>query len=399
MRKVAQKPRCPKRSGHTVTFCFQYGLDKTSWYWKEQTDQNVPGTGQRLHLPNPQSDDTLPVSAKQGSYDRISAIYFDLTGHGIPNRARIIRLVLTLEEGTGQDQNVEQPEYNMQDKIVGACPLKGVWAAGSAELWTDHPAFKAKTCIAGVRHRALVPRWTFDLSSIAKRWAIHPFTSNHGVMLVPIVKGTSRNAKNWQINLKVPQRDQARTTGLDEYRKTRGRAFLSVTFEKPKPPKPSPAPTYSPLPPYVPPSGTGGGTNINGAPPIGGVPPYNGPGSGPVVGGQNPPIPPASNPPVSGNGSSGTGAGTNPPTTTLTSPPPIPAVRFPWYAWILVPVALLCLAAVRSVLFEKTRASVRPEGVIASIRERNGTAGRPPRGAPEGIAAKARSLGEEPETR
>jgi hypothetical protein len=382
---VAEKPRCPKRSGHTVIFCFQYGLDKASWYWKEQTDQSVPGTGEHLRLPNPQADDTLPVTAKQGSYDRIAATYFDLTGHGVPDGARITHLVLTMEEGTGQNQNVEQPEFNTQGKEIVACPLKSVWATGAAELWRDHPTFKTKGCIKGVRHRALIPRWTFDLTSIAKKWAINPFTSNNGVMLVPVIKGDGPDAKNWQVNLKIPQRDQTKTASFDEYHKSRGRAFVTVTFEKPKPPKPSPSPPYSP--PYVPPAGTGGGTNITGAPPIGGGPPYNG--SGPVVGGSNPPFPPASPPPTTGSGSSG--GGNPPPTTTLTSPPPIPTVRFPWYAWILLPVALLCLAAVRSVLFEQTRAGIRPEGVIASIRGRNGTAGAR-RGAMEGIVARAKAL-------
>src|SRR5436190_1406956 len=96
--KVTEKPDCPKRSGHTTTFCFEFGLDETSWYWKDQTDQKVPGTGQRLRLPNPQSDDTLPVATKRGSYDRVSAISFDLIAHGVPKGARITRLVLTMEE-------------------------------------------------------------------------------------------------------------------------------------------------------------------------------------------------------------------------------------------------------------------------------------------------------------
>src|SRR5438874_299653 len=65
---VTAKPRCPKRSGHTDTLCFQYGTDRATWYWKDQADQDVPGTGQRLRLPNPQSPDTLPVAAKQGRY-------------------------------------------------------------------------------------------------------------------------------------------------------------------------------------------------------------------------------------------------------------------------------------------------------------------------------------------
>jgi hypothetical protein len=171
---------------------------------------------------------------------------------------------------------------------------------------------------------------------------------------------------------------------------------VTVSYLEPKPPKPNRAPSSSLPPPYVPPAGTGGGTNITGGPPIGVGPPYNGP--APVVGGANPPVPPAGSPPVPGSGSSGSGRASSGPTTTLTSPPPIPTVRFPWYAWILVPVALLCFAAVRSVLFEQTRAGVRPEGVIASIRSRNGGAGPSSGGAMGGIVARAEAPPERPDS-
>ena len=383
--------------------CFQFGLDKTSWFWKEQADQSVPGTGERLRLPNPQSDDTLPVTAKQGRYDRLSAIYFDLIGHGVPVGARITRAVLTIEEGTGQNQNVEQPEYNVQSKVIEACAIKPVWAEGSAELWNTLPSFKNKECVKGVRHQALVPRWTFDLSRLARKWAISAFLHNNGVMLVPVIKGNKPNDTNWQVNLKIPDRDNSKTAGIDEYRKTRGRAFMSVTYEKPKPPKarnpnPNPQSPYVP-PPYVPPaSGSGGGTNITGAPPIGGVgiPPYGG--SGPVVtGGSNPSAPSVSSP-TTGSGSSGSGNGSSStPTVTLASPPPVPTVRFPWYAWIVLPVALLCVAAVRSVLFEQSGAGIRPQGVIESIRTRNGTATPAPGGAMSGFLKRARVLRAKPQ--
>jgi hypothetical protein len=372
--------------------CFQYGLDKTSWYWREQTEQIVPGTGERLRLPNPQSADTLPVAAKGGRFDRISAIDFDLIGHGVPARARITRAVLTMDEGTVQNQSVEQPEYNVRGKVIEACPVTSGWARGSAELWSHRPSFKSRGCVKGVRHRALVPRWTFDLSRMAKTWALSPHR-NHGVMLVPVIKKTTKNDNNWQVDLKVPDKNSSRTTGLDEYRRTRGRTFVAVTFEKPKP-KPRPTPRSTFVPPYVPP-GSGGGTNITGTPPIGGVGNPFGPGPS-VTGGANPSAPSGPSPSATGNGSGGSES-TSTPAVTLTSPRPVPRARFPWYAWVVLPVALLLVAAVRSVIFEQTRAGIRPEGVIASLRKRNGTAPVEPGGGKRGFLRRARSLRAKPD--
>jgi hypothetical protein len=50
------------------------------------------------------------------------------------------------------------------------------------------------------------------------------------------------------------------------------------------------------------------------------------------------------------------------------------------------------------VLFEQTRAGIRPDGVISSIRNGNGRAGRTPRGAMAGIVARAEARKAKPDT-
>ena len=200
--------------------------------------------------------------------------------------------------------------------------------------------------------------------------------NNDGVMFVPVIQGTNEGDHTWQVNLKIPARNDAKTKRVDEYHRTRGRTSVTLTFERPVHRKRQPGGTVS-----------GGGTNPFGGNPIGGGG-FGGSGSGTVNGGSNPPVP-GSTPSPTPTPTGGTAGGGSAPTK-LTSPPPIPTVRFPWYAWVLLPVAILCLAAVRSVLFEQVRSGVRPGGVVSSIRQRNGTAGRAPRGAVAALLARAR---------
>jgi hypothetical protein len=323
----------------------------------------------------------LPVAARGGHEDRISAIRFDLLSRGVPRGATITHLVLTISEDTENNEGVEQPEFNSENKVIKACPIRSDWSRGAAELWKDRPQTRRDECVQGVRHRARPPTWTFDLSTLARSWAKNPFLHNDGVMFVPVTKGTKSGEGTWQVNLKLPRRDDPKTRKVDEYQRTRGRTSVTLTFTRPQPRSQAGGG-----------SGSGtvkGGSNPFGTPPIGGGG-FGGSGSGTVNGGSNPPAPIPSAPPTPTTGAGGGGS-----TTTLTSPPPIPTVKFPWYAWVLIPVAILCLAAVRSVLFEQTRAGLRPGGVVSAIRERNATAGRAPQGAMALLLARARR-GKEP---
>src|SRR5204862_2491605 len=74
---------------------------------------------------------------------------------------------------------------------------------------------------------------------------------------------------------------------------------------------------------------------------------------------------------ITGGSDIGTGdTGSGPAPAPQAEPASVPTVRFPWYVWILLPIGLLAVAAVRSILFERA-GGVRPGGVIASIRARN----------------------------
>jgi hypothetical protein len=340
----------------------------------------VPGSSERLRLPNPQAPDTLPVAARGGRDDRISGIRFDLLAHGVPRGATITRFVLTIAEGNETDERSEQPEFNNDKKVIEACPITSGWTQGAAELWKDRPQTRGDGCVVGVRHKARPPTWTFDLTALARDWARNPFLHNDGVMFVPVMRGTQPGHRTWQVNLKIPSRDDPKTKQVDEYQRTRGRTSVTITFTRPEPRNQTGSGGFGG-------SGSGSGTVNGGSNPFGA--PIGGGGSGTVKGGSNPPPPfptPAPTPTAGGGGGSDG--------TTLTSPPPIPTVRFPWYAWVLLPVAILCLAAVRSVLFEQTRAGVRPNGVVSSIRERNATAGRAPQGAMAALLARARKAKE-----
>jgi hypothetical protein len=330
-------------------------------------------------LPDPQAPDTLPVAARGAREDRVSAIRFDLLAHGVPRRATITHLVLSVMEDNRADQGKEQPEFNSENKTIAACPITSGWSRGRAEMWRDRPKTGHGACVEGVRHRGTPPTWTFDLTAMAKNWARRAFVHNDGVMLVPVTKGGKSGDGTWQVNLKLPTRDDPRTARTDEYDRTRGRTAVTLTFSNP------PRGTGTGRGNF---GGTGSGTvnggsdPLFGAPPIGGSGGFGGSGSGTVNGGSNPPVPvPSASPTPAGGGAT---------TTRVASPRPIPTVAFPWYAWVLLPVALLCLAAVRSVLFEQTRAGLRPDGVVSSIRERNATAGRAPQGALALLLARAR---------
>jgi len=371
---------CPKVTGTTIQFCYQHGFDRTSWYWKDQQYQNVnPGpVNQQLTFPDPQAQDTIPVTIMQSDLDRVSAIYFNLVGHGVPVGATITKFVLQIQEGAAPT-GPEQPEYNASGQIVEACPATKIWAAGAAELWDTKPTWSDTGCVKGeVDDSTEAPTWTFDLTPLATEWASDPFTSN-GVVFVPRSSGGPADS-NYQINFKIPSRDDSTTPTVNEYDSTKGRTLVTVSYQQavpsppptqspkpepphsPKPPKPT---TQPPPPPPPPVGGGGGGSSTGGGSSCCDTGGSTGGGTGPVTGG--------SNTDFGGGGNSGTTP------VEQSAPSGFLPVRFPWYAWLVLPVALLALAAVRSILFEQAQ-GVRPGGVISAIRARNAAA----RGEPAG---------------
>lgn len=341
------------QAAETKKAVFEYGTDKASWFWEKQFSQQVGGPDapggvtHRQGLPNPQSSDTLPVAVEGGEPEKISSIAFNLTGRGVEAGSTITGFTLTIVEKT--DPN-EAPQFNAGGKEIRACRVEGFWPAGEAEVWKGQPEHDDKACVTGKRQ---VPedgskptRWSFDLKSLAEPWGENP-AGAHGVILLPVMQG-SGPAESWQINLKIPSRDDD-VTEEDEYQQTRNRAVVQITFEPPEPVDDTATGTIG--------GSTTGTTTTSG----GGFTPST---------------------TFGGDSGSDIGSTIAAPTTKEPSPEPTeqeqpqaaPVAQqqpqLPGYVWALLPLALLALAAVRNIILEPV-ASLRPDGVVASIRRLN----------------------------
>jgi hypothetical protein len=348
----------PKKGTHS----FEYGKDISAWYWKEQTDQPVtpptplpppvPPVEPRVRLPNPQRLDTLPVAVNQAQHERMSAIRFDLSERGVTPGSTIKKLILSIQES--QDRN-EHPSFRPETAKIQACRINDVLAPGDAERFEERPAFAEKDCVEGKREVPAPPQppvWLFELTKISDPWGKDPF-SNNGVMLLGVIQGGGAG-ETWQVNLKIPSRDNP-DTQPDEYLETKQRASIELEFEPGDPLAAgskggkksasldtgvSSGPASSGIPSSS--SGFGPSTDLAGSS-TGGFP-------GSASGTQASPAPAAQAAPVAQTG------------------PAEP--RLPAYVWLLIPVGLLALSAVRSAVLEPV-GGPRPDGVIAAIRRRN----------------------------
>lgn len=325
----------------TTSASFEYGKDRSAWYWKHQQEATVGenpslpgGVVHQQRAPNPQADDTLPVATQNGDPDKISTILFDLTGRGVTAGSTISKLTITLREGSSQR---EKPSFNAGGKKIQACPITEFWPAGQAELWNQRPDFDDATCAVGKRtEKGGTGIWTFDLTSLAAAWGQDPSGYN-GVALAPVV-ADGGPAATWQLNLKIPNRD--------EYSKTKDRAKMTLVF--------------------TPGSGAGGfgGTSTSFPAPTGfssstSFPSSSGATSFPATGSST----------ASSGAAPGTATQTAPVANTAT-PAQQKVPELPAYVWLLIPVGLMALSAVRSIILEPV-GGPRPDGVIAAIRRRN----------------------------
>jgi hypothetical protein len=335
-------PGAPAQAATEKVF-FTYGSDRSSWYWNKQVDQEI-GAGpisQRARARSPQNPDTLPVAVEGGKHERISALYFDISGRGVTAGSTITRAVLQIVELT--DPN-EQPAYNAQGKVIQACRVEDFWPGGEAEKWETAPAYDDSACVKGKRTaKSDPPTWTFNLTPIAGPWGQDPFSSNNGVMFVAALSKDAGPTESWQINLKVPSRDQ-QVTPDDDYKKTRKRAVLSLTFTPGEP-----AGIAAPPPP---PSDFGSGDFGGG----GSFAPSSDFGSQP--GGRAGKAPKSE--PTGAAGAEQVQA------------EPVAQIRpkAPWYVWMLIPLGLLAWAAVRPLVLEPAR-GMRHDGAVSAIRRLN----------------------------
>lgn len=313
--------------------------DKANFYWKEQQDMLVPGTGAHAKLPNPQAPDTLAVAMRGGEPDKMSSIQFDLGSRGVTPGSAITQFVMTLAEGFGKNQAGSRPdsvnEFNVEKAVVQACVISDGWASTlpDADLWKEspegpRPKYDQNSCAQGKRDASdpAKPMWTFDLTTVVGSWGEDPFT-NHGVMLVGAPPREKGPDATWQVNFKIPVADNQATPN-DEYKETQYRATIDLAFQAGGADLFAPPPGYAPPPPMTD-FGTGGSASDTGFGPAGGTPPQ-----------------------------------------ALESRPVRTVPRIPWYAWALMPFGLAALAAVKGAVFE-TAGGTRPDGVIAAIRARN----------------------------
>jgi hypothetical protein len=326
--------------GATEKILFKDGTDRSSWYWNKQIDEEVGGgpISQRVRARSPQNRDTLPVSVEAGKLERISAIYFDLSGRGVTPGSTITKAVLTIAEVT--DPN-EQPAYNTQGKTIQACLIDEFWPGGEAEKWETQPTYDDTGCAKGKRNeKPDPPTWTFNLTRIAGPWGEDPSGSNNGVMLLGVIPKGAGPTESWQINVKIPSRDVL-ATPENESKKTRDRAALSLTFSPGQPMLLAPPPP----PPPPPPLDFGAGAGFA---------------------------------PSSDFGSEGTETQTEAPQAPATpsgagiQAEPVAQIRprAPWYVWMLIPLGLLAWAAVRPLVLEPAR-GIRPDGAVAAIQRLN----------------------------
>lgn len=335
---------------------FLPGTDVSAWYWERQVDQEVttpddvplpeqvPPVSNRVRLPSPQRPDTLPVGHQSGESERKSAIKFDLLERGVTEGSEIKKLLLFMEESP--DRN-EQPPVRPELAKIQACRILDFLTQGENERFEDAPKIDDKDCVEGTREIATggaAAVWTWDLTKMAEAWGQNPF-ENYGVMLV----GTGTDS--WQVNLKVPRKDTPAEEG-DQYELSKNRAFITIDFIPGDPPEIPEAPDVStPVDP-----GTSSSSGITSVGPSG-SPILPGPstdltGSGDIPGATDTPAPPA---PTEQAGF---------------FVPEEQGPRMPAYVWLLIPLGLLALSAVRSVVLEPA-GGPRPDGVISAIRRRN----------------------------
>ncbi|MDA1358891.1 hypothetical protein O1R50_04610 [Glycomyces luteolus] len=343
---------------------FDYGVDGVSWYWSRQIDETLElgSISQQVEWPNPQSATTMPVAVELGENTKVAALSFNLAERGVTEGSEITDFKLTVAEG---DDAGDSPTFNPTGKLVQACPITEAWTTGEAEMWDVQPPV-GDGCVVGERAEpdpqevadaeALLaaaqeavegggeevpvvevplPTWTFDLTELAKDWGQDPF-ANYGVMFMPVMDEATP-VDTWQVNLKLPLRDDTQTP-VNEYDATAYR--LAATFS------------------YTPGEAPEDGASDPGGDVIGG-------GSGGSGGG-------------SGGGGGGTGGGTDEPAPeeSASAEELAPAAyeplepKAPWYVWTLIPAGIVGAYLLHSVLGASS-AAAGGGGAIDRIRAHN----------------------------
>lgn len=370
--------------GESVEMQFTYGVDHSAWYWVHQRDEEIDlaplPLNTRQSLPSGQDENTLPVAAEAGEPSKLSAMRFDLAERGVPEGSTVTRFVLRIAEGT---DGGEFPAFNPAGNDLRACRATDAWSPVEADLWDAQPA-TIDDCVTGTREEidlesgefedeSLAATWTFDLTPLAAEWGEDPF-ANHGVVLDSVIADDAGVADTWQVNLKLPRRNDP-TTPIDEYEETAHRVFVEMSHV-PGEPDPDPGDEANGPDPSEPATGSDpsedssagdidGDTAGSGS--IGDI----GGGSAGGTGGVSSGGLPADDDVQADDfveGDAEPDAKADEHAVPVASEPFIPSM--PWYAWLLIPAALVVTTLIRGALVEPT-SSARPNSVIEKIRERN----------------------------
>jgi hypothetical protein len=265
---------------------FDYGIDGVSWYWSRQIDETLElgSVAQQVEWPNPQSATTMPVAVELGENTKVAALSFNLAERGVTEGSQVTDFKLHVSEG---DDPGDSPNFNPLAKLVQACPVTEAWSTGEAEMWDVQPPV-GDACVVGERAEpdpeevaeaeALLaetqeaienggsteapvvevplPTWTFDLTELAKDWGEDPFV-NYGVMFMPVMDEATP-VDTWQVNLKLPLRDDPQTP-VDEYEATAYRLAAEFAYTPG-----APADDGATDPGTVPSGGGGGGSTGGG---------------------------------------------------------------------------------------------------------------------------------------
>ena len=348
----------PAHAAESETVLFAYGTDRRSWWWEKQQDEEVtvpvpPGSpiepSQRVRLPSPHRNDTLPVGVIQGDHERMSAVFIDLVSRGVTEGSTINAFAMTIEES--QDKN-EHPPVDPGKADIQACRIDEFWADSDGnEEWETVPKFSEQDCVQGKRDtKGNVPEWSFNLKPIADTWGQDP-NENQGVILLGNLKNAN-DQTTWQVNLKIPSRDNANTPG-DEYKQTQKRLIVDLKFVPGELPGLTGEGFDSGSTGFSSSGSSFGSSTSFGSSGTGG---FGTSGTSPVI--------------STDTGDTSDATEEAPGATPVAAARPSSGPKLPPYVWLLLPVGLLALAAVRSVVLEPV-GGVRPDGVIAAIRRRN----------------------------
>lgn len=338
-------------------------LSSAAWYWKTQQSQPVtdPTSGAdvaTLEAPSPFcpqapgmgnpvgqgcEEGRLPIQVVNGDYkepDKISAVAFDLAL--IPLGSKVHEFKATFVESDG---NQSKP-VNAEGKELRACPIEQFFGDGEGRQYKEVPRYSCSDSDPVAKRKAFKVKgedrfaYTFDLTELAAAWVadIPPVT---GVMLTPVSPKDFNGAtdNNWRTVLAGPNENNMVQTRI---RYTEAEMPGMPGLDDPLTTDPG--------------GSFGGGDDFGGSGDISAGGDFGDAGAEDVgaAEGAGEGVPEEAEPDLALAGDES----------------PTPTGSLPLYVWLALLAGLAGFSMVRSVVLESA-AGIRPDGVLAQIREMN----------------------------